>query len=129
MTQELAAEEWLIVADQELARTRRFLAHDDTFAAYCLESAVETYLRARYSAVGEAAPEDATLADLARHAFPTGPTGIAEACERIARLSAAARSGAGHDPELTDIRALLATIEPMLGIIRDGIRGESREET
>ena len=34
MTDDLGAEEWLVVAEQELARTRRFLAHDDVFAAF-----------------------------------------------------------------------------------------------
>ena len=33
------------MAEQELARTRRFLEPDDRFAAYCLERAVEMFLR------------------------------------------------------------------------------------
>ncbi|MBT3270477.1 HEPN domain-containing protein [Candidatus Poribacteria bacterium] len=129
MTRELAAEEWLVVAEQELARARRFLDHDDTFAAYCLENAVETFLRAHYATLEIAAPDDVDLGALARRVVSPEPPASIEACEDIARHSAAARSGVGPGPQLEDIRASLATIEPMLADIREGIRSSDREET
>ena len=118
---DLTAEEWLVVADQELARTRRFLAHEDPFAAYCLESAVQASLCACHAAIGETASQQASLAALCRHALPSEGGGYSEVCGTIARLSAAAQSGVGSSPAITDIRASLATVEPMLTQIRDGI--------
>ncbi|MAF12091.1 hypothetical protein CMK11_16730 [Candidatus Poribacteria bacterium] len=117
------------MAEQELARTRRFLEHDDRFAAYCLESAVEMFLRAHCSAFGLVAPENVSLGDLARRVVSAQPPDSIAACEEITRHSAAARSGKGPGPRLEDIRASLATIEPMLAEIREGIRSSTREET
>jgi hypothetical protein len=129
LTDDLGAEEWLVVAEQELARTRRFLAHDDVFAAYCLESAVDTYLRAYYCAVEVEVPADVRLCELARHAVSDETPIYHEACERIARQSAQVRSGADPEIELDQIRASLDAVEPMLVQIRDAIRGPAREET
>ena len=129
LTDELGAEEWLVVAEQELARTRRFLAHADVFAAYCLETAVETFLRAYYCVVQVDVPPDARLCELARHAVSDETPVYHEACERIARESAAVRAGADPEMDVEQIRASLAAVEPMLAQIRDAIRGPAREET
>jgi len=129
LTDDLGAEEWLVIAEQELARTRRLLAHADVFAAYCLETAVEAYLRAHYCYAEVEVPPGTGVCELARNAVSDETPEYHEACERIARLSASVRSGAEPDIDLDEIRASLAAVEPMLAQIRDGIRASAREET
>jgi HEPN domain-containing protein len=118
--------DWLRLAEKDLSRTKRLLEEDAELAGFCLQQAVEKFLKAFLLAKGWGLRRihdlDALLDDAVAH--DPGLEAFRPACQRITKYYIVERYPLNLGAELTEreVRESLGAVGPLVDRLREGAR-------